>query len=48
MGFSPVVPSTSGGYSIVAALRLLIVIASPISEHRLLGTWASVVGALRF
>ena len=48
MGFSLVVPSTSRGYFIVAVLRLLIEVASPVSEHRLLDTWASVVAALRF
>ena len=47
-GFSLAVPSTSRGYFIVARLRLLIVVASPVSEHRLLDTWASVVAALRF
>ena len=33
----------SEGYSLVAVLRLLTVVASLVAEHRLQGTWASVV-----
>ena len=43
--FSPVVVSV--GYSLVAAHRLLIA-AAPLVEHRLEGTWASVVAVSRF
>ena len=41
MGFSLVVESRS--YSVVVGHRLLIVVASLAAEHRLSGTWASVV-----
>ena len=30
------------GYSVVAVWRLLIVVASSVTEHRLWGLWASV------
>ena len=33
------------GLSLVAARRLLIVVASVVAEHRLQGTWASEVAA---
>ena len=33
------------GFSLVAALRLLIVVASPVAEHRLQGLRASVAAA---
>ena len=33
----------SGGYSLVAVFRLLVAVTSPLAEHRLLGTLASVV-----
>ena len=36
------------GYSLVAALRLLIAVASVAAEHRLYGAQASVVAALAF
>ena len=45
MGFSLVVASR--GYSPVVVLRLLIVVTSLVSEHRLEGTRASVVVAPR-
>ena len=41
VGFSLVVESRS--YSVVVGHRLLIVVASLAAEHRLSGTWASVV-----
>ena len=41
MGFSLIVASR--GYSLVAVLGLLTVVASLVAEHRLLGTQASVV-----
>ena len=42
-GFSPVVVSRA--YSLVAVPRLLTAVASLVAEHRLSGTWASVVSA---
>ena len=36
------------GYSLVAALRLLIAVASVAAEHRLYGAQASVVAAFGF
>ena len=43
MGFSLAV--VSGGCSLVAAHKLLVAIAFLAVEHRLWGTWASVVAA---
>ena len=43
MGFSLV--AVSGGYTLVAVCGLLIVVASFVAEHRLLGPWDSVVAA---
>jgi len=37
----------SGGYSLVAMCWFLIVVASPVAEHRFQGVWASVVAACR-
>ena len=34
-----------GGYSLLVVCELLIVVASLMVEHRLWGTWASVVAA---
>ena len=42
MGSSLVV---SRGYSLLEACRLLVVVASPVAEHRLWGTWASLAVA---
>ena len=41
LGLSLVV--VSGGYSLVVACRLLIMVISPVVEHDLWGAWASVV-----
>ena len=43
MGFYLV--AGSGDYSLVAVCSLLIVVNSPVTKHRLQGTWASVVVA---
>ena len=40
MGFSPV--AVSGSSSLIAGHGLLIVVAPPVAEHRLLGMWTSV------
>ena len=40
MGFSLV--GASGGYFLVVMCGLFIVVASPVAEHRLESTWASV------
>ena len=37
----------SRGYSLVVVHGLLIVVASPVAEHRLLGAWTSVIMAHR-
>ena len=44
-GFTLVV--ANGGYSLVAVRGLLFAVASLAVEHRLEGTWTSVVGASR-
>jgi len=35
----------SGGYFLLAGRRLLIAVASPVGQHKLKGTWASVAVA---
>ena len=45
MGFCLV--AANGGYSLVAVCRLLIAVDSSVAQHRLLGTWASLVVAPR-
>ena len=39
--------AASGGYSLVVVCGLFVAVASLVSEHRLWGTWASVVAAYR-
>ena len=41
--FSPVLET--GGYSLVEVCRLLIAMASPVAEHKLWGSQASVIVA---